>query len=70
MAIRVLLIVFALLLFHVVWPLPWYALAVLGGVIGIIKGYTSGDGIANIFNIKRYLTHFTIDKHVRKPFSL
>ncbi|WP_426272626.1 hypothetical protein [Exiguobacterium sp. R-17] len=50
---RVLLILFALLIFHVAWPLPWYALAVLGGVIGIIKGYTADEGIVNIFNLKK-----------------
>lgn len=50
---RVLLIAFALLLFHIAWPLPWYALAVLGGVIGIIKGYTTDEGIVNIFNVKK-----------------
>ena len=65
MAIRVLLIVFALLLFHVAWPLPWYALAVLGGVIGIIKGYTSDDGIANIFNIKK-VSYSLYDRQTRQ----
>ncbi|MGX9805855.1 hypothetical protein ACV3PA_01095 [Exiguobacterium acetylicum] len=53
MQIRVLLIVFALLLFHVAWPLPWYILLVLGSVIGGIKGYTSDEGIVNIFNLKK-----------------
>lgn len=69
MAIRVLLIVFALLIFHVAWPLPWYALAVLGGAIGIIKGYTSDDGIANIFNMKK-VSYSLYDRQTRQEAAL